>query len=247
MRTPPRSPFHTLIAPLATVGAMLAAMLAGAAVPPAAAAGAECTQDWRAAPVPAYLTAAGEPTSPARPLPPPPTPDHRAFHVFCGGQYVNTVWLGPRVNAFEAIRVAREIVARALYPSVAPAVNPARGLTGLTSWFWATGDPSPVLMRAGNGPRVDLELRVQTVRWKFGDWRFGDGTPATVEGLGLAYPAPSPIAHFFERTGTHTVEAQVVIAGRYWFEELFDNLPAGGHTVPLRYDVAELRSLLHSR
>jgi hypothetical protein len=162
--------------------------------------------------------------------------------VRCGGRYVNTVWLGPRASAVEVIRVAREIVARAVYPSVQPAVNPVRGLTGLASWFWAVAQPSPVLMRAGNGPRVDLELRVQTVRW-----RFGDGTPGTVSGLGLPYPTPSPIAHGFERTGTYTVDAQVVVAGRFWFEELSDDLPAGGHTVSLRYDVAELRSLLHAR
>lgn len=225
------------------VGSALGPVLGGAADPARAGAAAlECTQDWRPAREATYLNSAGEPTSPARPLPPPPTPEHRAFHVFCAGRYVNTVWLGPHVSGFEAVRVAREIVARAVYPSVRPAANPARGLTGLPSWFWATADPTPVLLRAGNGPRLDLELRVQTVRW-----RFGDGSPGTVAGLGLPYPTPSPIAHSFERTGTYTVDAQVVVAGRFWFEELTDDLPVGGHTVALRHDVAELRSLLHAR
>jgi hypothetical protein len=201
-----------------------------------------CTQDWRPAAVPAYLTPAGTPTDPPRLLPPPPTPEHRPFHVFCGGHYVSTVWLGPRVTPIEAVRMARELVAAAAYPSARPAVNPGRGLTGLASWFWVVPDPSPVLMVAGNGPRVDLELRVQTVRW-----RFGDGTPGSTEGLGTAYPSPSPVRHVYERKGSYTVEAQVVIAGRYWFEELFDNLPPGSHTVALRHDVAELRSLLHAR
>jgi hypothetical protein len=218
----------------------LAAATVTAPLAAPAAADATCTQDWRPAWVPAYLNPDGSPTDPSVPLPAPPSAAHRAFHVFCGGHYVNTVWLGPSVTTREGTRVAVQLAARAVYPSVRLRVNPARGLTGLASWFWAEPDPSPVRMVAGNGPALDVELRVQTVRW-----RFDDGTPGSLSGLGVPFPTPSPVAHVFERTGTFTVEAQVVIAGRYWFEELNADLPGGSHTVTLRHEVVQVRSLLH--
>jgi hypothetical protein len=232
-----------LRAPRALVLAFVAVLLSlGPAVAPRAAAAAmECTQDWRSAAVAAYLQPDGSPTQPSIPLPAPPTSDHRAFHVFCAGHYVNTVWLAPHVNTREAIRVAVELVARAVFPTVEPAVNPARGLTGLASWFWAQPGASPVMMRRGNGPLMDVELRVATVRW-----RFGDGTPGPVSGLGTPFPAPSPVAHVFERKGAYTVAAQVVVAARFWYEELFFDLPTGSHTRTLPYRVAELRTLLHT-
>jgi hypothetical protein len=49
----------------------------------------------------------------------------------------------------------------------------------------------------------------------------------------------------FERTGTFTIEARVVLVGRVRGEELDVELP-GGHSVTVRHDVAEIRSLLHS-
>ncbi len=234
-----------------TVAAMLAVTLIGvltgglAVVDGTRAAGAavQCTQDWRTAPSAAYLTPNGEPTQPPRTLPPAPSPAHRPFHVHCGGRYVTTVWWDPeRVTVPEATRIARDLVATAVIPTVRPAVNPARGITGLASWFWAEADPEPVLMVAGNGPALDLELRIVTVRW-----RFGDGTPGAISGLGAAHPAPSPVAHVFERKGSYPVTAQVVIGGWYWYEELWAPVPSGGHTVVLRHDVAEVRSLLHAR
>jgi hypothetical protein len=95
-------------------------------------------------------------------------------------------------------------------------------------------------MLPGNGPPLDLELRIQTVRW-----RFGDGTTGAVSGWGVAYPAPSPIRHVFERKGGFTVEAEVVLVGRARAEELDVELP-GRHTVTLRHEVGEVRSLLHA-
>lgn len=201
-----------------------------------------CTQDWRPAVTAAYLTPAGEPTSPPRNLAPPPSPEHRPRHLFCGGRYVTTAWIGPVNTTVEATRLARDVVAHAVYPTVQPRVNPARGLTGLASWFWAEADAGPVRMLRGNGPDLDLELQVSTVRW-----RFGDGTPGWVGGLGAPYPTPSPVRHVFERKGRYTVDAEVVVAGRLWFQELITDVPSGTHVVALRHDVAEVRSLLHAR
>ncbi len=160
--------------------------------------------------------------------------------MFCGGHYVNTVWRAPTNGPSQSAMAAVAVVARALYPTVRPAVNPTTGITGLASWFWATTDDTPVHMLPGNGPGVDIELRVDTVRW-----RFGDGTTTTVKGLGVPYPAPSPVTHVFERTGTVTVEARVALIGRLRDVEL-DFEVAGSHTVTLRHDIVQVRSLLHS-
>jgi hypothetical protein len=64
--------------------------------------------------------------------------------------------------------------------------------------------------------------------------------------LGAKFPAPSPVAHLYERKGSYRVTAQVVVTGRYWYEELQDATPPATHTVTVRHDVAEVRSLLHA-
>jgi len=96
----------------------------------------------------------------------------------------------------------------------------------------------------GNGPDLDVELRIDTVKWKFGD---PSSTANTATGLGARYPTPSPLAHTYERKGTYTITAELVVAGRFWYEELFDALPSSTRTLTLRHDVVEIRSLLHAR
>ena len=199
-----------------------------------------CTQDWRPAVAPTFLDRDGAPSNPERLLAPAPTPEHRAFHLFCDTHYVTTVWLARPTGTVEAARVAREIVAGAEWPSVTLGVHPTLGVTGLPSWFWATPQPGTVVMVPGNGPALTLEVRVSTVQWSFGDHSAG------ARGLGAAYPAVSPVLHTWTRTGSYTVTATVVLAGRFWFEELVDALPAGGHRRVLRHDVGEIRSLLHT-
>ena len=199
-----------------------------------------CTQDWRPASPAAYLDPDATPTDPPRWLPPAPGPGYRAFHVFCGGHYVNTVWVAPVQTPSTVATLGRDVVAGARYPTVRPGANPGLGITGLATWFWATADDTPVRMLAGNGPSIDVELRITTVRW-----RFGDGTTGTVSGWGAPYPSESPVRHVFERTGTFTIEARVVLVGRVRGEELDVELP-GGHSVTVRHDVAEIRSLLHA-
>ena len=100
-----------------------------------------------------------------------------------------------------------------------------------------------MLLVHGNGPDLDVELRVDTVKWKFGD---PASSANTASGLGEPYPTPSSVAHTYERKGSYTVTADLVIAGRFWYEELFDALPPSTRTVTLRHDVVEIRSLLHA-
>jgi hypothetical protein len=212
---------------------------------PAAATGpARCTQDWRPAASPTYLTPAGTPTDPPQPLGQPPAPTYAPYHLFCDGHYITTVWRAPVNSVFEAVRLAREVAAHAVYPSAHLGVNPSRGITGLASWFWADPDAAPLLLVHGNGPDLDIELRVDTVQWMFGD---PSSAANTASGLGARYPTPSPVAHTYERKGSYTITAELVVAGRYWYEELFDALPSSTRTVTLRHDVVEIRSLLHAR
>ena len=116
---------------LAVVTALLVCALSLATLPaPRSAAAAEpvrCTQDWRPAPSPTYLTPAGLPTDPPLPLAPPPAPTFSPYHLFCGGRYVTTVWRAPVNSVFESVRLAREIAAHAVYPTARLAANPAAG------------------------------------------------------------------------------------------------------------------------
>jgi len=207
--------------------------------PPASAA-VTCTQDWRPATTAAYLNADGSPTSPALALPPAPDADSTPRHLFCGGRYITTVWVARTETPYTVARLGYDVVRSARVPSVHPAVNPTLGVTGLASWFWATADDGPIRMLRGNGMDLQIELRVASVRW-----RFGDGTTTSVGGWGTAYPTPSSVQHVFERTGTYTVEAQVALVGHVEGEELDVEWP-GATTVTLAHEVAQVRSLLHA-
>lgn len=234
----PRTIRPSAVPAVALLVALLLTVLAATARPAAAAT--TCTQDWRPAATATFLNADGTPTDPPRPLAPAPRPDDRPFHLFCGGRYVTSVWVASTETPSTVATLGRDVVLTARYPSVRPSVNPALGITGLAAWFWAVADDTPVRMLRGNGMDLDIELRVATVRW-----RFGDGTTGTVAGWGTPYPTPSPVQHVYERTGAYTIEAQVGLIGRIRGEELDAELP-GSHTVTLRHDVAEVRSLLHA-
>ena len=230
-----------ILALLVVLAGSLSAPLGPSAAPAGADEPVRCTQDWRPAASATFLTPAGTPTEPPEPLAAPPGPAYTPYHLFCGGRYITTTWRAPVNSVFESVRLAREIIAHAVSPTAQLGANPARGLTGLPSWFWAEPDAAPLLLVHGNGPDLDVELRV--VKWKFGDPESGANSAS---GLGARYPTPSPVAHTYERKGSYTVTADLVIAGRYWYEELFDALPPSTRTITLRHDVVEIRSLLHA-
>jgi len=222
---------HRIVAPVLTL------VVLGGALGAPATADVTCPQDWRPAEPAAFLERDGTPTDPARPLPPAPGPGYRAMHLFCAGRYVTSAWMAPVETPNTVITLGRAVVAGAQWPTVVPAVNPALGITGLAAWFWATPDGGTLRLQRGNGPDLDVELRVQQVRW-----RFGTDVPGAT-GWGVAYPTPSPVRAVFERTGTATVTVEVVLGGRLRGEEL-DVEVGGSHRVLLRYPVAQVRSLL---
>lgn len=188
-----------------------------------------CAQDWRPATTP--------------PPTPPPSPEHQPYDVWCGGRFVATVWRPARVSWDEAVRFANEVVARIPFPTVRLGVNPARGITGLSSWFWATPEAMLVRLTSGNGIGTDVEVTLSNVRWTFAPPR-GASTSAT--GFGTPYPAPSPVQQVFERKGTYDVRAVVTVSGRFWRDGRTATTLDSTRTTTMRHDVAEIRNLLRA-
>lgn len=155
------------------------------------------------------------------PFGPPPSPQHRAFFVFCDGQYVGAVWLEPQQFAVVgSAPTAREIVERAArdlpYPPVTIEVNPSRrGLTGLTSWFWLDGYDGGVVrdtVRAF-GVTVEVEATPGPVTWGFGD----DSAPLADDSGRAGLTPDSPVTHTYEsrsHDSPFTVRATMVLAVR---------------------------------
>jgi hypothetical protein len=177
-----------------------------------------------------------------RDLPPAPSPFHQAFDLYCGDTYIATVWAIPQAAAAAiGAAFARELLARVEFPPVTIAARPARGLTGLESWFWIDGtDGSPITLSESQfGISVELEVRLVGV-----DWDFGDG-PAVHAGLGAAYPKRSSVTHTFETKGARTVSAAFRFVARYRVDGGdFIDLGPVPRTVARAYDVVEVRSLL---
>ena len=91
-------------------------------------------------------------------MPPRPGPEYVAYYVYCGGDYITSVWLpAERVRAGRGRgrrardrRAARAATCRTRTATIH--ISPdGRGLTGLESWFWVTGYTG---RRARRGRRV---------------------------------------------------------------------------------------------
>jgi hypothetical protein len=161
-----------------------------------------CRRRWVPAAAPFYLRQSRLPGQiHSAPMPPAPSEQHVAYHVYCDGTYVTSVWLlpsqflaGPAVDP----RAMAEQLARDLpYPAATIGASPsARGLTGLESWFWVEGYSGAPIADAveGFGLLVEVEAWPASVTWDF-----GDGTGARRGSLGQAPPLRSEVRHAFER------------------------------------------------
>ena len=113
-------------------------------------------------------------------------------------------------------------------PPPAPAieVSPAApGLVGLETWYWLSPAPSALSADLSlDGYRYRLTSAPISVAWTFGDGSTSAlDTPA---GVGLAYPARSPVTHTYERhsAGGYPLTATVtwsvswsVLSNGAWF------------------------------
>jgi len=173
-----------------------------------------CRRVWVRAVAPVHLDRGGTMWNGRHPMPSKPTPDSIAYHVYCGGVYVTSVWLRP--SAFTpdqgtARDLALRLVTRLPYPALGIALNPsARGLAGLDSYLATTGFTGRIADRVSAfGATVEVEAIPTTITWDPGD---GTGTvrvPFTAATRGL-------LAHRYERRSPgYPVRATLDLAVRW--------------------------------
>jgi|GEM_PF-2365363 len=206
-----------------------------------------CLRTWVKAFVPVYLDRGGPLWGGRHPMPHAPTPAYVAYHVYCGGIYVTSIWVLP--SAFETTapnvrNLAAQIVARLRYPALAIAVNPAhRGLTGLNTLLATngfTGAPIRDSVR-GFGATVEVEATPSAVLWQTGDGSISTRVPFTSGTRGL-------LAHLYERRSPvsgYTITASIELAVRWRFNfGGWSSLSPIARTASIAYPVVSSRSRL---
>jgi hypothetical protein len=176
---------------------------------------------------------------------PPYRPDAYLGLLTCNGVGVEVRWIGPHNTVdleVEARRLVEEHVAHVPVPAITVHANPMpTGLVGLASWFWATGyDGRPIVDRIDAlGIGVDVRIDPTPTTWTFGDGATDSG------GLGVAYPARSPIRHVYTEHGQRPVSAAFALVPRYridgtaWIE-----LPAIDVTDTRSYRIREAQAVV---
>jgi hypothetical protein len=173
-----------------------------------------CRRVWVPAVAPVYLDRGGTMWNGRHPMPAKPAPDAVAYHLYCGGAYVTSVWLRPSAFA-PAPDVSREIalrlIARLAYPALGITVNPAvRGLAGLDAYLATTGYSTVIADRvSGFGATVEVEAIPTAVTWDPGD---GTGTAR----VPFASRTRGLLAHRYERRSPgYTITAVLDLAVRW--------------------------------
>ena len=178
-----------------------------------------CLRTWAKAFVPVYLDRGGPLWGGRHPMPRAPTPAHVAYHVYCGGIYVTSIWVLP--TAFQATppsarSLALQVVARLRYPALTISVNPAhRGLAGLITLFATNGFSGAPIRDSvrGFGATVEVEATPSSVSWLTGEGSASQRVPFANGTRGL-------ITHLYERRSPapgYTVTASIELAVRWRF------------------------------
>jgi hypothetical protein len=176
---------------------------------------------------------------------PQPGPEYSPYQVWCDAEYVDTVWLRPQQFGVDPRDIAERLVRDLPYPqATVGAVPAARGLTGLTSWFWVSGyTGAPIVDTVTQfGMQVDVEATIGAVSWDF-----GDGTTADGLGLGSAPPASPTVSHTYEVRArpTFTVRSLIQLAVRWRVNGgVWQPLNPVVRTATLLYPVVESRAVL---
>jgi len=178
-------------------------------------------------------------------------PDLFPFLLWCGDEMRGLVWLdmsgGDPVPALDPETIAMHIRDEIPVPSAEIRINPDRGLVGVESWFWIEGyDGSPIVESTNAlGQLVEVEARVASYEWSFGD---GVTTSATTPGR--SYPDRSDIRHVYERSSAglasgYAVEVTFAFDVRYrvdggeWIE-----LPGISRVAETSYPVRESQAVI---
>ena len=91
-----------------------------------------CTRRWVPTKYPVYQRPSPvDPDIDHVPMPPRPTPEHVAYHVYCGSTYLDSVWLlpsafSPQAGALDVLAIARAARARPPLPARDRAREPRR-------------------------------------------------------------------------------------------------------------------------
>jgi hypothetical protein len=209
-----------------------------------------CRRRWVPTKFPNFLNSSPvKPDIHLTPMPARPGPAYVAYYVYCGAEYLTSVWLlptafAPAAAAIDVRAIAEQLVRDLPYPAAEIHISPdARGLTGLESWFWVTGYAGVIRDAVDElGIRVEVEALPATV-----DWSFGDDTPTRAGSLGHATPARSDVAHTYERRSTAPlpVRATVRLDVRFRADaEPWQALDPVFRTAARAYPVAESRAAL---
>jgi hypothetical protein len=98
--------------------------------------------------------------------------------------------------AASPLQLAEQASAQQPWPRLVVNVNPARGLTGLPSWFWlAGGSPTmPDVTASAGGLTVTVRATLARVTWDFGD----HATLDTGTNVGRPFPAQGGVQHVYQ-------------------------------------------------
>lgn len=122
------------------------------------------------------------------------------YYLSCPGLPERLVFVDVNRPGGIRIRGPREIaddVTRHIpVPSASIGINPARGLTGLASWFWVAGPPPPPVSQVVN--ELGMSVTVNAVPSSY-EWDFGDGARVATHSIGRPFPQKSDIQHVYER------------------------------------------------
>lgn len=206
-----------------------------------------CLRTWAKAFVPVYLDRGGPLWGGRHPMPHAPTPAYVAYHVYCGGIYVTSIWVLP--SAFQATppnvrSLALQIVARLRYPALTISVNPAhRGLAGLNTLFATNGFSGAPIRDSvrGFGATVEVEATPSSVSWLTGEGSASQRVPFANGTRGL-------ITHLYERRSPapgYTVTASIELAVRWRFNAgVWSGLSPITRAASITYPVIASRSRL---
>ena len=177
---------------------------------------------------------------------PPADPDQSRWRILlCNGSPERWVLVGPGNVVdleVEARRQVEEYVRTIPVPVLEVNINPpGTGLTGLESWFWASGYSGGVVTHRIEVFDVAVDVRIAPTGVT---WEFGDG--ASVHGdLGRPYPARSTITHVYTHRSTYDVEASMALRPSYRVDgtewQYLADIPVGGEA---SYPVDEVQAVI---
>lgn len=125
-------------------------------------------------------------------------PGQTGYYVYdASGQPLGTLCVPTSTaGAPNELALAEAASSRQPWPSLAVGVDPSRGLTGLSSWFWLTPPNASIPPASATAGSITVTVRASLVDVL---WNFGDGTTTDSRlNLGLAYPQQSGIDHVYQ-------------------------------------------------